>query len=256
MNNTDLVRIHHAHYKEDIPFWASWAKINQPTLEIGCGHGRVLIPLLELGREVVGVDINLQALESLREEIGEKEKDLQKRARIIHTDIIDFQSEDEFGAVIVPCNTFSTFLPKDRQRIIIKAYELLLPGGVFVFSTPNPVQVKSLFDELRENPELAGSDLETTFPHPETGYPVQVSSSLSAREKSLGWDWIYDHLHPDGQVDRFVQSTEHYLTPVDTYHQELVNVGFSEICSMGDFDKSEFSEETPYLILTGKKPDN
>jgi SAM-dependent methyltransferase len=254
MNNTALVRIHHADYQEDIPFWASWTRKQQPTLEIGCGHGRVLLPLLEMGREVVGVDIDLQSLESLREELKGKGVDIQKRARIIHEDINNFQTEDLFGAVIIPCNTYSTFPPRDRPLLLSRIYDLLTPGGVLVVSVPNPVQSKYLFDELRANPEQTDSDLETIFPHPETGYPVQVSSNLRAGKSRLGWDWIYDHLHPDGQVDRFIQTTEHYLSSVETYLQEFMNAGFTEISSMGDFEMSAYSEESPYLILAGKKP--
>ncbi len=52
----------------------------------------------------------------------------------------------------------------------------------------------------------------------------------------MGWDWIYDHLHPDGQVDRYIRSTEHYLTTLETYQQELIEVGFIDIRSLGDFD--------------------
>jgi len=138
--------------------------------------------------------------------------------------------------------------------ILSKAYNLLSPGGRFAASVPNPHQVKSLYEELLANPDQGGSDLETSFSHPETGNPVQVSSNLIAKEKSLGWDWIYDHLQPDGQVDRYIRSTEHYLTPLETYQQELIRVGFKDIRFQGDFDNSEYSENSPYLILCGVKP--
>ncbi len=253
MNKTDLVRIHHAGYLDDIPFWISSTKNSEPVLEVGCGHGRVTLPLLAEGRKIVGVDIDLAAIESLREELGENALELQKRAQIVHEDIINFKPEAAFGAVVIPCNTYSTFPPEERQMIISNIYQLLVQGGKFIASMPNPVQVKYLFDELHGGLEQVGSDLETSYIHPETGFPVQVSSRMIAKEKSLGWDWIYDQLHPDGQVDRFVQSTEHFITTLKTYQQELVATGFGEIVSLGDFDSSEYTEDSPYLILVGKK---
>ena len=253
MNKTNLIRIHHADYIDDIPFWISCTEGKESVLEVGCGHGRVALPLLEAGREVLGVDIDLPALQSLREELKEKDLDIQNRAKVVHEDFVKFQTEGSFGSVIIPCNTYSTFLLDDRQSILSKAYNLLNPGGKFAASVPNPVQVRSLFDELRANPDQGGSDLETSFSHPETGYPVQVSSSLIAKEQSLGWDWIYDHLHPDGQVDRFIRSTEHYLTTPETYQQELIEVGFKAIRLLGDFDNNEYAEDSPYLILCGIK---
>jgi len=256
MNKTNLIRIHHADYLDDIPFWISWTEGRKMVLEVGCGHGRVAFPLLAAGREVVGVDFDLPALQSFRDELEAKELELQKRAQIFHEDFMTFQFESSFGTVIIPCNTYSTFTLEERHMIISNVYKLLSPGGVFVASLPNPVQLKSLYDELRVNPEDVGSDLEGSFPHPETGNPVQVSSRLIANEKSLGWDWIYDHLQPDGQVDRYIRSTEHYLTTQDTFRQELIEIGFDRIRFMGDFDNSEYTEDSPYLILSGMKPAN
>lgn len=254
MNKTDLVKIHHADYLDDIPFWISWTEGKEPVLEVGCGHGRVALPLLEEGREVVGVDIDLPAIQSLRNELGKKELNVQNRAQIIHDNIANINPVGSFGAVIIPCNTYSTFHVEERQIIISKIYQLLAPGGGFAASMPNPVQLRSLYEELRENSDPGGSDLETSFLYPETGFPVQVSSYVAATENSLVWDWIYDHLHPDGQVERMVQSTKHFLATLEIYQQELVRAGFDEIHSMGDFDKSEFYEGSPYLILLGKKP--
>jgi len=253
MNKTNLVKIHHADYLDDIPFWVSRTEGKEPILEVGCGHGRVALPLLAAGREVVGLDIDLPAIQSLRDELGKKELDIQNRARIIHENIVNFKPEDSFGAVIIPCNTYTTFPLEERQSIISKIYQLLAPDGVFTASMPNPVQLRFFYGDLMENSDPEGPDLETSFLHPDTGYPVQVSSSLTAREKSLGWDWIYDHLHPDGQVERVVQSTEHYLTNLETYLKELDEIGFEKIQTMGDFEESPYSEDSPYLILVGIK---
>ena len=254
MKKTDLVRIHHADYQDDIPFWISWTEGNQPVLEVGCGHGRVALPLLVEGREVVGVDFDLDAIQSLRADLSGKESELQARAKIIHTDIFEFPPQGLFGAVIIPCNTFSTFTAEERQQLIDRVFQHLKPEGVFAASMPNPVLVRSLYEEIKISGDQAEPDIETSFPHPGTGFPVQVSSTLAIRDKSLGWDWIYDHLHPDGQVDRFVRSTEHYLSTLETYLHELSGAGFDEILTMGDFDSSEYSTDSPYLILIARKP--
>ncbi len=250
---TDLVRIHHADYLDDIPFWLSWTEGRDPVLEVGCGHGRVTLPLLGSGRDVVGVDIDLPAIQYLRGCLENKEPELQDRAQIIHDDINNFLANQNFGAVIIPCNTYSTFPGDKRRALISKIFQVLIPGGVFAASMPNPVQVQAFHKELEETGDQSGPDLETIIIHPETGFPVQVSSSLRALEESLGWDWIYDHLQPDGQVKRLIQSTEHYLTNLDTYLKELDEVGFERIQSMGDYDEGPYSEDYPYLILVGRK---
>ncbi len=250
---TDLIRIHHAEYLDDIPFWKSLTEGKDPILEVGCGHGRVTLPLLEAGHEIIGVDIDSLPIQYLRDCLENKEPEVQDRALIIQDDIVGFQSDRSFGAVIIPCNTYSTFSRDKRRKMISGIYELLKPDGIFSASMPNPVQVLALHKELQENGDEDNTDLETAIIHPETGFPVQVSSSVYPREDSLSWDWIYDHLLPDGKVERLTQSTEHYLTNLDTYLKELNEVGFDNLKSLGDFDGITFSDDSPYLILVGRK---
>lgn len=250
---SELVRIHHKEYQDDLPFWLSIVENLDPILEVGCGHGRVTLPLLIAGHEVTGVDIDLLAIQHLRRSLEDEKRELQNRARIVHLDISDFHPGQLFGAVIIPCNTYSTF-PQGKRRAMVSAiFHMLKPGGVLGASMPNPIKVERFHAELKENEEEVGSELETTITHPETGFPVQVSSSLKARKDRLVWDWIYDHLLPDGKVHREIQSAEHYLTNLDQYLKELKDSGFEQIRPLGDYDGSLFNEDSPYLILVGHK---
>jgi SAM-dependent methyltransferase len=253
MNKSELVRIHHAEYLEDIPFWTSVTEGQDPVLEVGCGHGRVSLPLLESGRVVVGVDIELPAIQYLQEEIKKAGPAIQARAQIRHENILHHHAVHPYGAVIIPCNTLSTFSAGERQILLSRIYQQLKPGGVFAASVPNPSQVISWFEELRDEGDQSEPDPETSFIHPGSGFPVEVSSNLHARENSLGWSWIYDHLRPDGQVDRVIQSTEHYLSSLEEYRTDLVQAGFNIIQSLGDFESSAYSGSSPYLILISKK---
>jgi SAM-dependent methyltransferase len=249
----DLVQLHQAGYQEDLPFWTSLAKDRNPILEIGCGHGRVTLPLLREGHEVVGVDKDQEALDFLTKNLEESEPGLKENARVIQVDILQFQPGTEMGAVIVPCNTFSTFQPSDRYLLLGQILNYLQLDGIFAASIPNPFLLQSMYDDLINKNELPDPDLEAIFVHPETGFPVQVSSKISALDGRLCWEWIYDYLHPDGQVERYVRSTFHQLTSVDRYLEELNRVGFSDIRCLGDFQSDQFKEDSPYLILECRK---
>ena len=128
---TDLIRIHHAEYLDDIPFWLSLTEGIDPILEVGCGHGRVTLPLLEAGHDIIGVDIDSLPIQYLRDCLGEMEPEVQGRAQIIHEDMIGFQSDRGFGAVIIPCNTYSTFSGEKRRAMISGIHGLLKPDGIF-----------------------------------------------------------------------------------------------------------------------------
>lgn len=249
---SDLIRIHHQEYQDDIPFWISITENLDPVLEVGSGHGRVTLPLLGAGHEVIGVDIDLPSTSYLQGILNEK-IELKERARIFHLDLIDFHPDDPLGAVIIPCNTYSTFSGSNRRILIKKIFKMLRPGGILAASLPNPSHLRGFHADLERNEGHSGPDLETSIVHPVTGYPVQISSSLELKEGILVWHWIYDHLFPDGQVKREIQSTEHYLADLESYLKELNQVGFKDILCLGDFEGSVFSEESPYLIFKGMK---
>ncbi len=253
---TDLVQIHHADYQEDIPFWVSLVRDRDPVLEVGCGHGRVTLPLVDSGCQVVGVDLDPVALDWLRESVGQLSAQARKQITLVEGDILDFQTEELFGAVIIHCNTISTFSPSSRRALFQQAHSILADGGLFAASLPNPVEMFTQLAELEGEDELGEADWEASLIHPESGYPIEVSSRISAVDgepNGLRWDWIYDQLAPDGGVKREIVSTVHFPALPETLLAELAEAGFSKTVLLGDFDRSQFQVDSPYLILISKK---
>jgi SAM-dependent methyltransferase len=246
----DLVRIHHADYQEDLPFWLAWTDGRDPILELGCGHGRVTLPLLKAGHQVVGLDLDQDSLRYLTGLLASSDQDLRSRAVIIQADMLKYQPRRKFEAVLIPCNTYSIFSEIERQTLLKNVRRALLPTGILIASVPNPALLKALVEDMdREDLE---PEEEKIFPHPETGYPVQVSSCLHINVDAVSWDWIYDHMFPDGKVDRTLQSTSHHLCSPEKYYQELSQAGFGNITFLGDFNGGAFDDQAPYLILICK----
>jgi hypothetical protein len=61
--------------------------------------------------------------------------------------------------------------------------------------------------------------------------------------------WHYDHLLPDGTVERITIETHHTLTGVEGYLEEAEAAGLHAVELFGDYDRSQYTPDSPYLIL-------
>lgn len=239
--------LYHAHNQrnlEDLPFWLDLAeKWGDPVLELGCGTGRILLPLANAGHLVYGLDSDPDMLEFLRIHTPSH---LAPQIKLIQGDMADFSLDAKFPLIILPCNTYSTLPQTTRIALMDHIRQHLLPGGAFAVSMPNPSLLKRL-------PKLAEPEIEDTFPHPLDGEPVQVSSAWQKTNTWVEITWIYDHLLVNGEVERTVYQVTQQIIPLKEIEREYRNAGLQIITMYGDFDGSAFSSDSTYLILIAQK---
>jgi len=122
----------------DIPFHVELARhARGRALEVGCGNGRVLIPCLEAGAEVDGIDRDETMLEDARRKLAARGL----RAQLTCDDMRGFILPHRYALVAIP---FSTFLhnltQQDQLATLYACREHLEPGGrlVLVMFSPDP----------------------------------------------------------------------------------------------------------------------
>lgn len=235
-----LFHAHHSLHNEDLAFWLDQAA-NQPgpILELGCGSGRIFIPLAQTGRTVVGLDNDPDMLALLKERLPPQ---LIRDAEVIQADFTQFHLACSFGLIFLACNTYSTLSPGQRRSMLGCVRRQLQPGGRFAVSLPNPGWLRSL-------PSRAPVELEEIFPHPLDGEPVQVSSAWRRTRREFILDWYYDHLLPDGTVDRLTVQMKHDLAPVEDHLEDIRLAGFSQVQTFGGFDLSPLTFDSTELII-------
>ena len=239
-----LYHAHHARHKEDLTFWLELARLQgDPILELGCGSGRVLLPLAQAGHSVLGLESDANMLAVLRENLP---PGLIERVEMIQADMAAFELGRQFALILLPCNTYSTLTAQARRATLGCVQRHLAPRGLFAVSLPNP----SL---LRQLPACSQPEVEEHFPHPLDGEPVQVLSSWARSAAHFVVRWDYDHLLPDGSVERISMQARHELASADAYLAELGAAELHPLALYGDFDRSPYSPEAPYLIITARR---
>jgi SAM-dependent methyltransferase len=242
-----MYHLHHAQHDEDIAFWLDLAgSLSGPILELGCGTGRILAPLVSAGFPMIGLDINLEMLKYL---LAHLEPQLRSRVHIVKADLTECRFSQEFGLIILACNTLSTLTFESRQKAFSRISSHLAPYGRFSASLPNPLMLASLSNSGTQ-------EVEDIYFHPDTANPIQVSSAWERVDQdSVIFRWYYDHLLPDGKVERTSVDVEHTITSIQEYQAELQSAGLSIEHVYGDFDRSPYNTESPYLIFSAGKLD-
>ena len=132
-----LYHAHHQNMFEDIPFWQSLARWQgEPILELGCGTGRVLIPLAEAGHTVYGLDNAPNMLSFLRQRIP---PELEPNIHLINADMTNFKIDEQFRLILLPCNTYSTFDAPTRKSMLDCIVQHLLQGVCLALVCPIPI---------------------------------------------------------------------------------------------------------------------
>lgn len=242
----DLVRAHHADYSEDLPYWISRTSGWDIVIELGSGHGRVSLPLCDVGRKVICLDLFLDPLLDLKS--SARDSNISGYLPVM-ANMLELPFIGEVGAIIIPCNTYSMFTHQERQQLLSQVLNLISQKGIFIASVPNPQSLQKLNQELFQEESERDPVLEAVFDHPLSGNPVQVSSRLCPGENYIRWDWIYDHLLPDGSQERYVKEAIHQLCSVGQYQSEFLQAGFDDLNFLGNFERDPYRDDSEYLIM-------
>lgn len=139
---TEMYEILHEQAPHDeLDFYLSYAEKGKKILEPLCGSGRFLIPFLERGFDISGIDLSTEMLEKLRQKAPD--------AKVIQADITNYSVPERFDYIFIPSGSISLFTDINMcKNILRRVRELLSPGGKFVFA------VDTVFDRRGEDSDF------------------------------------------------------------------------------------------------------
>lgn len=117
--------------RRDVPFWRHLA-VNAagPVLELGCGTGRISLPLGRAGAPVVGIDRSEAMLARARQRV--RRARLHHRVRLVRGDIRALPFASSFDLVMAPYGILQSLLrERDLKATLSAVYDVLEPGGTF-----------------------------------------------------------------------------------------------------------------------------
>jgi SAM-dependent methyltransferase len=198
-------------------------------LELGCGSGRALVPLLRDGFSVVGVDAAPKMLERCRAHVARLPAEMQSRVELIAADFRALSLGRRFPLVICPFNAFMHLYSRaDVERFLAVVKTHLQPGGIFAFDVLNPDLAW-----LSRDPNKRWS--RTRFRHPRTRKWMVYSTSLSY-DAALQVAFMRIYYEPEnGGRTRTVRLAHRQFFPLELEALLHYN-GFEILSHEGGFD--------------------
>ena len=123
---------------DDLPFYRSQVKNPEAqVLELGCGTGRVLVPLAAHCATIQGIDISRAMLDRCRAKIDEA--GIGDKAQVDEQDITRFSLKRRFDLVIAPNRVFQRMQTDEQVDRLFSCIGFhLRTGGVCILNAGNP----------------------------------------------------------------------------------------------------------------------
>lgn len=127
-----LFESHH----DDLPFWLAFVREGKgPFLELACGTGRVLIPLLEAGLDGDGLD----ASQPMLARCALKAREAGVKPGLVSGDMRDFRMPRRYARAFCAFNAFAHLLDSESQLAALRCVrEHLVDGGAFAIDIGYP----------------------------------------------------------------------------------------------------------------------
>lgn len=232
---------------KDIPygfdFYVALARAAKgPVLDVACGTGRILLPCLQAGVDIEGLDLFEPMLRTLRAKAAQ----LGLSPKLHQADMSDFSVPRRFALVMIPFNAFIHSMTQNAQiRCLQRCREHLLPRGMLAFDTFFPAL--SIVG-APENTRV----LEGELPHPDTGLPMRMYDTRTFNRVAQVQHSLneLELLAADGSV-AFVYRSRVSSRYIYKHEMELLLrvAGFAQWEISGDFDRRPLTRETDAMIV-------
>ncbi len=233
--------------RRDVPFWkAVAAQAGGTVLELGCGTGRISIPLGRAGVSLVGIDRSEAMLSRARRRV--RRGRLSDRVHLVRGDIraLPFDERPGFSAVLAPYGILQSLLrERDLTETLNAVHRVLAPGGTFGLEL---VADLPSWEEYRKRVSLKGWKARRGGAH-----VTLVETVRQDRKKHLT---IFDQAFTErrGRTSRTHRFSLTFRTlSVPQISRRLEKAGFEVSALLGDYRGGPWDPRAEVWVVLARK---
>ena len=249
-------------YSDDIPLVLKTARAaGRTALELGCGTGRVLLPLAKDGFQVVGLDKSATLLAIARGKLAKQgfesetvasdsAADGSRMARLVQADMTSFElAQTEVDFAFVVSNTLMHLTTQAEQLLALQCAHLhLRAGGLLLIDLFNP--------DVAYLESISGiQELADWWEDEESGARVLkwTTRYVDAARQLQDTIFVYEEIFPDGRNAQTRLAFPLRFWWPDEGALLLEQAGFAVDELYGDFEGSPYRPDSERLIFIARK---
>jgi SAM-dependent methyltransferase len=242
--------------RDDVRFYGTLAdERGGPILDLGCGTGRLMLPLLRAGHIVVGVDRAPAMLARAAARLARLAPGARRRALLVRADLRRLPlAGARFQFAVAGFHTIQHLATDSELSGFFAAVaRALAPGGWFAFDTFAP-NARFLARAAAKSDSRRWA--RTRFRHPTTGRATEYSESYHLEGRLLVTTFHYQAVGTRQRPAAAARRVDlvHRLIEPDEISRLLARTGLALIASWGGFDGRPLvapTEQHVFLLRRG-----
>ncbi|MEF2823957.1 MAG: class I SAM-dependent methyltransferase [Peptococcaceae bacterium] len=232
---TEMYEYLHAQAPADeLAFYLSYAKKEARILEALCGSGRFLVPFLERGYAIEGLDASPEMLDKLKAK--------SPRAVAYEADLITYTSEVHYDYIFVSSGSMSLFTDEAVCLKVLRTLKnLLAPSGVLVFAVDTVANRCADDMSYRVTAEAVLAKNKRLVLRSKNRYDVATHTQFSPG--------IYELYEGDILLQAEKMDFQTHLYTFGEMERHLQALGFTDVHTYADFDKTPAIDDGAEMFL-------
>lgn len=232
---TQMYELLHPNAPEDeLKFYLSYARKGQKIFEPLCGTGRFLIPFIDQGYDIHGMDLSKEMLDKLKQKAPQ--------AHVTQGDLLDYQIDERFDYILIPAGSMSLFVNREVCiKVLYKLKQLLAPNGCLVFG------VETIANRCQD-------DLDYRLQHhlktkEDYDLILKTKNTFDEKTQTQYMPGIYELYHEGQLLQKETMDFQIHLYKYGEMESCLKEVGFKNISTYTSFDKEIAHDDTCEMLI-------